>query len=280
MTIRLSEKMMYTTVKLKVEKSSANEIATGFIFKYFRNKKDNLPVIVTNSHVVKDWKRITFLLNRGDKNNRPIHGDPISFTIQNEGGRIWLFHSSVDLAIMPCGLLLQQSIDKRNVPFYTGIDSTTVPCGKEWEKYHALEDVLVIGYPNGLIDEINNLPIFVKGNTCTHPYFNYYGREEFLINANVYPGSSGSPVFLLDDNFYEKSSKYQHGRDKARLLGILYAGYGYNIKKNSQICNNVLSSDTNCIPINICNVIKSNKLIDFEPILRRAMIRQLGIQES
>jgi hypothetical protein len=35
MTIRLSEKAMYTTVKLTVEKSGSNEIATGFIFKYF-----------------------------------------------------------------------------------------------------------------------------------------------------------------------------------------------------------------------------------------------------
>jgi len=63
MAIRLSEKAMYTTVKLTVEKPECSEIATGFIFKYFRNEKDSLPVIVTNTHVIKDWKRITFLLN-------------------------------------------------------------------------------------------------------------------------------------------------------------------------------------------------------------------------
>jgi hypothetical protein len=100
-TIRLSEKAMYTTIKLTVEKPEYNEIATGFIFKYFRNKKDSLPIIVTNTYVIKDWKRITFLLNRGDEDNRPIHDDPIIFAIENEGKRMWVFHDKVDLAIMP-----------------------------------------------------------------------------------------------------------------------------------------------------------------------------------
>jgi hypothetical protein len=107
MTIRLSEKAMYTTVKLTVEKSESNEIATGFIFKYFRNENDSLPVIVTNTDVIKDWKRITFLLNRGDEDNRPIHGDPIVFTIENKGKLVWLFHDKADLAIMPFGKLIQ-----------------------------------------------------------------------------------------------------------------------------------------------------------------------------
>ena len=272
LTIRLSERAMYTTVKLTVEKSESNEIATGFIFKYFRNEKDRLPVIVTNTHVIKDWKRITFLLNRGDEDNRPIHGDPIIFDIKNEGKRVWVFHEKVDLAIMPFGRLIQQKLGEKNIPFYTEIDSTTIPSREEWERYHALEDILVIGYPNGLIDELNNLPIFVKGNTSTHPNFNYYGREEFSVNANTYPGSSGSPVFLLDDNFYAKSCEYQEGRDKARLLGILYAGYGYNIQKNSEVRDATNSTHMNsCIPMNICHVIKSTKLLDFEPILREAL---------
>ena len=49
MTIRLSEKTMYTTVKITVEKSGYNEIGTGFIFKYFRNEKDSIPVRVSLS---------------------------------------------------------------------------------------------------------------------------------------------------------------------------------------------------------------------------------------
>jgi hypothetical protein len=178
---------------------------------------------------------------------------------------------------MPFGKLIQQKLGEKNIPFYTGIDSTKIPSREEWERYHASEDILVIGYPNGLIDELNNLPIFVKGNTSTHPNFDHYGREEFLVNANVYPGSSGSPVFSLDDNFFAKSREYQEGSDKARLLGILYAGYGYNIRNSSEVCNAISSTHINsCIPMNICNAIKSTKLLDFEPILREAMSRQLS----
>jgi hypothetical protein len=35
---------------------------------------------------------------------------------------------------------------------------------------------LKIGYPNGLWDEFNNIPFFMKGITATHPNINYKGN--------------------------------------------------------------------------------------------------------
>ena len=59
-----------------------------------------------------------------------------------------------------------------------------------------VEDIVMIGYPIGLIDEVNNKPVVRKGITATDIRLDYNGRKEFLIDAACFHGSSGSPVFL------------------------------------------------------------------------------------
>jgi hypothetical protein len=36
----------------------------------------------------------------------------------------------------------------------------------------------------------------------------YDVKKEFQVSAGIYPGSSGSTVFLVDDNFYKKIPKF------------------------------------------------------------------------
>jgi hypothetical protein len=69
-------------------------------------------------------------------------------------------------------------------------------------------DVMFVGYPLGLYDEVNNLPIMRCGRIASHPLVDFNGRPEFLVDAQVFPGSSGSPVFASVDG-------------KARLLGMI-----------------------------------------------------------
>ena len=45
-------------------------------------------------------------------------------------------------------------------------------------------------------DRVNALPILRRGSTATALALDFEGRAEFLIDAAVYPGSSGSPVFV------------------------------------------------------------------------------------
>jgi hypothetical protein len=99
----------------------------------------------------------------------------------------------------------------RRVPFPTKIDYSTIPNDDEWKNYIPSEDILMIGYPNGLWDNVNCIPYFKKGMTATHPFINYKGNEEFVMDISVYPGSSGSPVFLLTENFYQKSRQFEGG---------------------------------------------------------------------
>lgn len=53
----------------------------------------------------------------------------------------------------------------------------------------------MVSYPIGLIDNINNFPIFRRGITASHPGLSFKVKPEFLIDASCWPGSSGSSVF-------------------------------------------------------------------------------------
>jgi len=44
----------------------------------------------------------------------------------------------------------------------------------------------MIGYPSGLWDTKNNLPIVRKGITATTPYFDYNGKREFLVDIAAF----------------------------------------------------------------------------------------------
>lgn len=63
-------------------------------------------------------------------------------------------------------------------------------------------DVLFVGYPANRYDISNNLPLVRKGAVASVPDMEFNGRGQIVIDAQVYPGSSGSPVFTNVDGNY------------------------------------------------------------------------------
>lgn len=58
------------------------------------------------------------------------------------------------------------------------------------------QELLVIGYPRGYYDEAHNLPV-IRYATLASPYpIPFQGKPLALIDANLHPGTSGSPVIL------------------------------------------------------------------------------------
>jgi len=134
----------------------------------------------------------------------------------------------------------------------------------------ALEEILMIGYPIGLWDYVNNMPIFRRGITATHPNLNYDGREEFLIDAACFPGSSGSPILLYNLGSRRNRQGATVIGTKVALLGILYGGHEYNVEgeiKLEPIPTQMIPVPISRLPINIGNVIKANQILGFKPIL-------------
>jgi len=86
--------------------------------------------------------------------------------------------------------------------FYISLDKSLISTCQQLSDFSALEEILMVGYPNGIWDNVNNKPILRKGVTATHPNFDYCGKKEIMIDAACFPGSSGSPVFIFNEGSY------------------------------------------------------------------------------
>lgn len=56
--------------------------------------------------------------------------------------------------------------------------------------------ILFIGYPTGFYDKKHSLPVMRVGFIASIPSIDFNGSRQILVDAQVFPGSSGSPVFV------------------------------------------------------------------------------------
>ena len=64
---------------------------------------------------------------------------------------------------MPMMPIIEEIRREGKVPYFTRIDSSTIPSEEEWRNFIPTEDIIMIGYPNGLWDKVNGIPFFKKG---------------------------------------------------------------------------------------------------------------------
>jgi hypothetical protein len=91
---------------------------------FFRNPKDNVPVLVCNKHVIKNSIHGDFVFNGADNGGRVIYGQPIACSF-DEFYKVWIFHPDpkIDLAVMPIGGLLNHLLQIGKRVYYTSISS-------------------------------------------------------------------------------------------------------------------------------------------------------------
>jgi hypothetical protein len=221
----IPQQLLFSTVRIVAE-TAANDPVTGtaFVFSHKVRDTDNL-FLVTNKHVVKDTGkgRLTFTQSR---RGEPLIGT--GFTIERESfERTWVGHPdpNIDVAISSLGFIIEQVKNTGVELFYRAIASNLIPTEDQLNKLDALEDVIFIGYPNGLWDKKNLLPIFRSGITATPITVDFQGERQFLIDASVFPGSSGSPVFLYDRPSRASVIVAQAPPFKLLFLGIVASVY-------------------------------------------------------
>lgn len=72
------------------------------------------------------------------------------------------------------------------------------------------DEVFIVGYPLGFQDEANNLPVFRNGLIATSYGVPYEGKPQCLIDANLHPGTSGSPVLLKPKSLWVDRTGTSH----------------------------------------------------------------------
>lgn len=212
-----AERLMYSTIRLETLRNEVPVgIGTAFFFLYRKVEEKGmawLPLLVTNKHVIKGSTHVRFRVHLGEVINGKSWptGKTATVTIPR-GPALFMYHPDpdVDLCAMSSGDLKEEAKRRGLFVYSHTLTEAEIPTDAELRQLDMVEDVLMVGYPSGLWDEVNNLPLFRRGITATHPAVDYNGRAETVIDVACFPGSSGSPVLLLGD--------------EPKLLGILYGG--------------------------------------------------------
>jgi hypothetical protein len=244
---------------------------TGFFFT-FNSSKGNIPVIVTNKHVIKDSEKGILYFKTKDTTGLPNYNKIEKIEIDKFKER-WILHpdTSVDIAILPIAPILNTYLKMGKPLFYFGYEEQYIPNDSIRNTICSIEDILMIGYPFGLRDTKNDLPIIRRGVTATPAYLNFNSLQEFLIDMSVYPGSSGSPVVIYNPMTFTTRNGGFYMKGRLILLGINYATYardfeGKIIPKASYNIEDSLIVKTP-IPYNIGIVIKAERLLEFKSLL-------------
>jgi hypothetical protein len=205
MTTSWQQAALFNTVLIEAHSASGNESwkGTGFFVLYVHDSDSEL-FVVSNRHVLQKEKGInyTITLHRKSTSNSGLsltHGKkviyidplaPIKERLQTEENYYGHPDKNVDLACIKCSNLLARN------------DAVIVPLSQamilDWDKsnLYPTQPVMFVGYPDGIIDRAHNLPVARCGAIASMPMLDFDGRPNFLIDAQVWPGSSGSPVFV------------------------------------------------------------------------------------
>lgn len=267
-----TELIQQTTVRLECDLINGKKsLGTGFYFAYQKdeNSWDRL-VIVTNKHVVKESINLTIYLTPMDDDHKPNYTANFPTTI-NIKESDWIIHPNpnIDLCILPFDKFYDKLINDVGKFYFFAYNKEYIADIKILETLSAIETITMIGYPNGIWDEANNIPVIRQGITASHPKLNYNGKDEILIDCACFPGSSGSPVLIFNQGGHVTKDGDFDLQGRLILLGILYAGPIY--KAEGQVVVTQISTIPNLktetsLNLNLGLIIKSDKLLDFDTL--------------
>jgi S1-C subfamily serine protease len=212
---------LFTTAPVWVQCTSGKtSFGTAFILSLPapESSDQQIPLLVTNAHVVADAQRaIVDLVER--EGDGPKRGSRLRVEI--DGPTMTAFVDAAnDLAVVPMGGLLNQLQKEGRPVFFRSVSPSLIPSEQVTSDLAAMEEVTFIGYPSGLYDEHNVSPIVRRGITATPAWNDFRGQPSFLIDAGVFPGSSGSPVFIMNQGAYATKTGLVVG-SRLLFMGVL-----------------------------------------------------------
>lgn len=204
LNIKTLEDTYYSVTKIIAYKDGDIELGsgTGFFYNYA-----GATFLVTNKHVIKnsDFIRLHILESETFKKVNLGIKTPVKIKTDN------FFKNpdkKIDIAVNCISDVLKKINEEYNLPFCRFVHKDL---SKDLDKFiKVFDEIFFTGHPDGMIDEINYLPIAKAGTMATPYHVDFNGGKTFLINASVFGGSSGSPVF-----------SYNRECQKIFFLGIL-----------------------------------------------------------
>jgi len=195
----------YITAKIDVElPDGAKSIGTGFFYCAPNDSTQRkITLLISNKHVLIDGKgKLVVSLNRKKDNTKkafdtsPKFGDILTFELLNFDETYFAHpNHDVDLACVNVS-----GITYTDAFFHYLFDEFLTPAN--YNKIGLGSDVIFVGYPENRYDVVNNLPLIRKGSIASMQDVDFNGKGQIVIDAQIFPGSSGSPVFVDWDGQY------------------------------------------------------------------------------
>lgn len=267
----LSEALIHSTIRIICTKADGVSCGTGFFFQYSTAiPESTIPVIVTNRHVVKNALSGQLIFSLCDDENNYLAGKTHTYNISNFE-QAWIFHpdDSVDLCVLPIHQFYKEFKPSPYNLYMTYLTENDIPSAEEIKEYSHIEDVTIVGYPDGLWDSVNNLPLVRRGITASSLHYDFNGMPNFVVDAAIFGGSSGSPVFLYNDGHFSSPKGLMFGT-RAKLIGINRAVYLHPITGEiTEISHKdtALGKTAAQMPNGLGIVIHARKLLDFKTLL-------------
>ncbi len=221
-----ASQLLYSTVMVVATLANGNTSAgTAFFYQSKFDAERSLQILVTNKHVIAGASTVKFLVHEAVVNKETGKKEPgtESFEVTVPAKHFIDHPGDVDLCAVPFGLLRLLASQQGKEIFFIPIGDEHIPTDDNLRAMSALEDVVMVGYPIGLSDTANNFPIIRKGITASHPYADFNGKPLGVADIASFPGSSGSPVLIVNEGSYSISGVLAIG-SRTLLLGILFGG--------------------------------------------------------
>ena len=214
---------------------------TGFFVAWMADDGIGL-FLISNKHVLEADPKLTYRISLHRRST-----ERSGFPLEVGGKQMWVatqdpitvdlpwadqyFQHPIDTVDLAC-ICCTQLLDMRGVvlvPF-----SQTRILVWERSNLYPSQEVLFVGYPDGIRDRMHNLPVARTGTLASMPHVHFNGQPDFLIDAQVWAGSSGSPVFVRGTEASES--------DSFSLVGVIHStrlngsdaniGLGYAVKSS------------------------------------------------
>lgn len=231
------------TSKFKINNTSNFWNGTGFFYQIMDDKDINgfqrigETYLITNRHMLFEKNngkeiladKVIFCLKKIIGKWEKLRWKNIELNRDEILNRAKIFEdSSIDVVAIRVGDLMMKGMiedhdENTNYIAFRGITKRHFPkMNNDYYDVEVGDTILIIGYPHGYFDSVNLYPIVKSGVIATSLYHKYEGSPCFLIDAKLFPGSSGSLVISqprIPVKIYENGISY-YKEKQFEFLGI------------------------------------------------------------
>ena len=156
----ISDQLIYSTVRITCRNASSISYGSGFFMQQNLSDGNIIQAIVTNKHVLRGYDYAEITLAGIHSDGTPDDLNHVTISISDLQRKIRSHpDENIDISL----LFVNDEIKKSSVlgkpVYYCSVGTDMILPPQSLGPLTSIEDVIMIGYPSGMIDTYNNKPV-------------------------------------------------------------------------------------------------------------------------